>query len=440
MDRDGPGRRPQALEPRAGRRGSPLRLGRAVVRPGRLGPVCRLVHRHRTDALLQVLAVARRRVPPLLLLLLLRHGGRAVAASNLGDREDGLPPVLALAAGRRVSEPPGHERALRPAVADACDVPVDGVRGRVAVQLVPHVDELLHAADVDVVDAAEVENHGLERGHVRVLACDVEVATAALRLLQLPLRRAGVVPRPVARPRVLRQVRAARVRKDVPRQVLERVRGVGVAEALGEAVDEDARVRALDLDVRVGAVAVVDGQEDVSGRGAAGARSALAKGAVLAVVVADDPVVEDRVHPDGAQEAAARLEDAAEEDRRRDGDGGVDAVLDVGEDGDDDTDEEYHDFDRRDAPELVQGVRGRDQIAHGVDDDRGERCTWDVVKDGRQDVDGQEHHDGSDDTRKRRISFRILNFGFDRWFMLTNQLIMVYSKITKTVLSVPKKK
>ncbi|TLD12353.1 uncharacterized protein PgNI_02921 [Pyricularia grisea] len=445
MNCNGTRRRPQALQPRTGRRSRPVRLGRAGLGPGRLRPVRCLVYR-RTNTLLQVLAVVHGGVPPLLLLLLLRHRSRAVAAPNLRDRENGLPPVLALVARGRVSETASDERALRPPVPDAGDVPVDGVRCGVAVQLVAHVDELLHAADVDVVDAAEVEDYGLERGQVRVLARDVQVPAAALRLLQLALRRTRVVPRPVARTGVLGQVRAARVRKHVPRQVLERVRGVGVTEPFGEAVDEDARVGALDLDVRVGAVAVVDGQEDVSGRGAAGAGCALAKGAVLAVIVADDPVVEDRVHPDGAEEAAARLEDAAEEDRRRDGYGGVDAVFDGGEDGDDDTDKEYHYFDRRHAPELVQGIRGRDQITDGVDNDGSERCTGDVEKDGWQDVDGQQHHDGSDDSRKRRLGDGDVlyqknnNGGGEIAGQCTNNSSFHDGRITNTVLSVPKKK
>ena len=42
------------------------------------------------------------------------------------------------------------------------------------------------------------------------------------------------------------------------------MRSVGVAEALGESVDENARVRIDDIDFGVGPVGVIDWEEDVS--------------------------------------------------------------------------------------------------------------------------------------------------------------------------------
>ncbi len=52
----------------------------------------------------------------------------------------------------------GRESALGPAVADAGEVPVDGVRASVAIELCSHVRQLMHRRDVDVVDSAEVED------------------------------------------------------------------------------------------------------------------------------------------------------------------------------------------------------------------------------------------------------------------------------------------
>jgi len=41
-------------------------------------------------------------------------------------------------------------------------VPFDGVGGGVAVELVAHVNEVLHGGDIDVVDGREVEGYGAE--------------------------------------------------------------------------------------------------------------------------------------------------------------------------------------------------------------------------------------------------------------------------------------
>ena len=62
----------------------------------------------------------------------------------------------------------------------------------------------------------------------------------------------------------MRESGAACVLVDVADHVLERVAGVGVVEAFGEPVDEDAGVRVVEFDFRVGAVGVRDGEEDVA--------------------------------------------------------------------------------------------------------------------------------------------------------------------------------
>ena len=122
------------------------------------------------------------------LLFVLRVGGDgrgAVLAANVGDAEDGLPALkgrdVALPRGRE-AEAGGGEGPLGPAVVDAGEVPVHRVRGRVAVQLVADVDEVLDGGDVDVVDRGEVEDDGFEGGFV---GFDGDGFAAA---------RAGVVP------------------------------------------------------------------------------------------------------------------------------------------------------------------------------------------------------------------------------------------------------
>jgi len=82
-------------------------------------------------------------------------------------------------------------------------VPVDDGGRRVAVELVAHVNQLLHRGDVDVVDGAEVQDDGLECWPVGVVFRDLAVAGAR------------VVPRPVAGPGVVVEVGAARFREDV---------------------------------------------------------------------------------------------------------------------------------------------------------------------------------------------------------------------------------
>jgi len=142
-------------------------------------------------------------------------------------------------------------------------------------------------------------------------------------------------------------------------EVLEGVCRVGEVEAFAEAVDEDAWVRALDGDLRVGAVAVVEGEEHVAGQ--AGGRDGRGRGRGderevgcaerlvqlghhLPGVITDDVIPEHRVDADAAEEASTGLERAEEEDEDGDADGGVDATLDRGEDGDEHADEENEDL------------------------------------------------------------------------------------------------
>lgn len=63
---------------------------------------------------------------------------------------------------------------------------------------------------------------------------------------------------------------------------------------------------------------------------------------------------------------------APEIQRQRGADNSIYTIFDCGEDNDDHSTQEYHDFKGRDLPELVHCVRRSDEIADSVDDDGGE--------------------------------------------------------------------
>ena len=90
-----------------------------------------------------------------------------------------------------------------------------------------------------------------------------------------------------------------------------------------------------------------------------------------------------------AQEATASFEGAVEEERGRDGDGGVDAVFDTAEDRHDYASEEDGNFKWRYAPKLVNSIRGSDEIADCVNDDCRERGTRNVEEDCWQGIDSE---------------------------------------------------
>ncbi|KAG9912404.1 sulfate permease, partial [Aureobasidium melanogenum] len=77
---------------------------------------------------------------------------------------------------------------------------------------------------------------------------------------------------------------------------------------------------------------------------------------LLVVIVAGRPVLE----------TAASFDDTEEEERDRHADGGVDAVLNRREDGDEDTSEEDENLDRRNSPELVHSVGRGNEITDSM--------------------------------------------------------------------------
>lgn len=144
----------------------PLRRGRTQLlgRDDTIRIVPRMSSATRTS-----LQIARPLPPQFhLVLAKLSRGGGGSEAADLGDAEDGFPPVKHDGGGGvgrgRVAEAGGGEGAFRPAVVDAGEVPFDFVGGGVAVELVADVDEVLDGGDVDVVDGGEVEDDGLEGG------------------------------------------------------------------------------------------------------------------------------------------------------------------------------------------------------------------------------------------------------------------------------------
>ncbi|KAG9859398.1 sulfate permease, partial [Aureobasidium melanogenum] len=120
-------------------------------------------------------------------------------------------------------------------------------------------------------------------------------------------------------------------------------RSPGLLYGLGEPVDEDSGVRRLSLDHWVGTIIMLNGQEDIAI-------------CLLVVIVAGRPVLE----------TAASFDDTEEEERDRHADGGVDAVLNRREDGDEDTSEEDENLDRRNSPELVHSVGRGNEITDSM--------------------------------------------------------------------------
>ena len=70
-----------------------------------------------------------------------------------------------------------------------------------------------------------------------------------------------------------------------------------------------------------------------------------------------------------AEEVAARVSDTNEQKSCRRADGGVDAVLDGGKDGDKDSRGPYAELEGRDTPEVVHLFRRSNKIGYGVNDD-----------------------------------------------------------------------
>ena len=194
--------------------------------------------------------------------------------------------------------------------------------------------------------------------------------------------------------------------KDVDRQLVEVPRRVDVVEPLAEAVHEHARVRLPDLDVRVRPLGPVEREEGVvdlllrnNNRGLRPVSPSTRR--------RDDRVPRRAEDFHLAQEAAGAL--GLPEHERREGrrHGEVDAVLDVGEDGQQHAGEEDDHLERGHAPEVVHLPRRREEVADGVDDDGRQARRGDEEEDRGEGVQGQQHDDRREDAGEGRPYARL---------------------------------
>jgi hypothetical protein len=108
--------------------------------------------------------------------------GGGICAANFSHTEDWLPSVVEVYTWLGwVSESSTNQRPLRPAVVDAGEMPVNDLRGCVFVQLVAHVNKLLHRGDVDIVHGAEVEDNSFKSRFSGVV--DLYLSTARSRVV-----------------------------------------------------------------------------------------------------------------------------------------------------------------------------------------------------------------------------------------------------------------
>ena len=121
--------------------------------------------------------------PQLLFVLAVLCGRRgAVLSANVRHAEHGLPALkgrLAVLGGGEAETGRG-EGPFGPAVVDAGEVPVHGVWGGVAVELVADVNEVLDGCDVNVVDGGQVEDDGFEGWLVSFDGCGSTTARAGI--------------------------------------------------------------------------------------------------------------------------------------------------------------------------------------------------------------------------------------------------------------------
>jgi hypothetical protein len=158
--------------------------------------------------------------------------------------------------------------------------------------------------------------------------------------------------------------------EDVMSQVIEIVVGIWIIEAFGKSVNEDAGVRRLDLDLRIGAVVVIDGQEQIAS-GCFSLSGRRAQRVSELAIVSDDMVAKNRMNLDSAEESASSLDNSEKEECSRDRDGRVNPVLNAGEHSHNHTRKEDDDFEWIDSPKLVDRIWRCDEVPNSVDDDGG---------------------------------------------------------------------
>lgn len=184
------------------------------------------------------------------------RGGR-LGTTNLCNAVDWLPAgnLAGFGDDGGIAETTSHESALGPAIVDACNVPFDWVGSGVAIELVANVDQSLDNGDIDIVDRREVENNSFKS---RLVGVDLGL---------LSLLGAGIVPRTVAWASIVEGIGLAGFGQDCLCKVIHVVVGIGVVEAFGESIDENTRIRTLDLNTWVGAVQMIHREVNVASVG-----------------------------------------------------------------------------------------------------------------------------------------------------------------------------
>ena len=211
----------------------------------------------------------------------------------------------------RVAEASRGECTFGPAIGDACKVPINTLGGCISIELVTNVNEMLHRCDVDVIDRREVKNDGFQDGPIGMIWC--WPATS----------RSRIVPWAVTQTRIRKLVGAAGLSEDHIHHVIKVMVRVRVIIALREAVDKDAWVWCLHIDLWIRAITMFNGEEDV----ASAFVWIVAIESTVMVVVIDDVVTDHRMHPDFAKEATFGFKNAEKEDGGGYADGGIDTVV-----------------------------------------------------------------------------------------------------------------
>ena len=105
--------------------------------------------------------------------------GGAILTADLSHAENGFPASeTQLALRCWVPKSGGCKRAFGPAVVDAGKMPIYFVGGRIAVELVADVEEVLDGCYVDVIDGRKVEYDSFESGFVGFVWRDAATAWA----------------------------------------------------------------------------------------------------------------------------------------------------------------------------------------------------------------------------------------------------------------------
>ena len=141
---------------------------------------------------------------------------------------------------------------------------------------------------------------------------------------------------------VERGVGTAGLLEDGGNHVVEVVVGVGIVEAFGKAVHEDAWIWCFDFDFGIGPIVVCQWEEEISGAlvRIVGAERAILTTATMFALVTHHMISDDRMNSYFAEEAAVGFDDTEQQDGDRQTYCCVDTVLDAGKNGHNDTGKE----------------------------------------------------------------------------------------------------